>query len=248
VLDVQGKSKSNRANVQQFEENGGDNQLFEIISVEQLNVPPQSTTGVVGDIPRFTSIAQNLKDSDPVLVAEMPYPYFLVEDSLPHSTRIQQTPYYIMRKSQFWKKLYQEEFPAGQGVKRTAKYTIGMKQTESREMETTVAFSIGADFGLLFGEKFKGLLTASVERGLKTTESSSNETSASEEKADEVTFNTGSGLVLAKFALATVYSIHRADGVLVKGPWQVIDDKETRTERFPDVPITTLSIKPVVPD
>jgi hypothetical protein len=248
VLDVQGASKSDQAIVQQFEEHGKDNQLFEFIPAEPLNVPPPSTTGVVGDIPRFTSIEQTLEDSDPVLVAEMLYPYFLVEDTLPHSARIQQTPYYIMRKSQFWKKVYQEEFPAGQGVKQTSSYSVGMKQSESQQMEKTVNFTIGADFGLLFGEKMKGLLTLNVLRGLKTTKSISNETSTTKTRADEVTFTTGSGLVLAKFALANVYSIHRADGVLVKGPWQVIDDRETRTDRFPDDPQAELSFKTLVLD
>jgi hypothetical protein len=244
VLDVEGASTSNRANVLQFEEHGGDNQLFEIIGVEQLNVPPQSTTGVIGDIPRFTSMEQDLKDSAPVLVAEMLYPYFLVEDSLPNSTKIQQHPYYIMRKSQFWKKLYQQEFPAGQGVKQTAKYTVGMKQTEVEVMEKTIGFSIGSDVGLFFSEKLKGLFTVSVTGGLKVTKTSSNERSKSEEKIDEVTFSTGSGVVLAKFALANEYSIHRADDVLVQAPWQVIDDQQTRTEQFPNAP-TALSIKPI---
>ena len=106
VAEVSGKSTSNGANIHQWEWHGDSNQLWKAIEVESLTIPSVPTQPLP-DIPQLTSYADNLpEETTPVIVSYVLIPCIIVQDTWDDKTKMQNSPYYMLVKKQYWKKRY----------------------------------------------------------------------------------------------------------------------------------------------
>lgn len=243
VLDVKGRSTSNNALVHQFSKKQGtdaDNQLFKFEPVGTYQMPATSGIGQLPPVPTPTGIEDNLPgETASVVMGETLLPYFSVEETLPRDKQAQQTPYYRLQKLQLWTKVHQRVFS---GPAQTHTHTVanGMKKTHNEEMSKTTSLSIEVG-GAKYLPKLQPL-KLTVGRQLVVKESTSTETSSQTTVERQVSYAGGQPVLYAEYVLLSQFSLHRSDGVAVKGQWDATNSDEMRQVAFPSAGMQSLRV------
>ncbi|MCU5181925.1 toxin [Bacillus toyonensis] len=187
----------------------------------------------VGTRPGAPDYNNTLKDpneqlpqtSESVVVGASLIPCIMVNDSQTSDyTKIHNSPYYTLIKEEYWEKVFSTVVPAG--VTRNYTLKTGMTKVDQQRMTDTLSMSIGADFGLKFGDATASL-KASITKTLQT-EISTTETNI-DENSDSVTVTSAAGKTTGYtgYQLVTKYTLKRADGSVVSNPWIVKKPKNT---------------------
>ncbi|PGO63392.1 hypothetical protein CN980_27180 [Bacillus cereus] len=153
----------------------------------------------------------------------------MVADHIPVSQRIKESPYYILAKKQFWKRLWNDTFIPGEYLE--FKEITGMSTTEQQSMTQTTNISLQADFGFAFKALTLGL-GASISRSIEISRSTSNTEMSQFEDRRGYKNENNFKISWAKYALATEFILMRKDGT-VSGSWEAVDKKISRSISYP---------------
>lgn len=230
VMAVKNASMDNGADIVMW---GGvtPNHLWTFQPLGTFSLPATPTVGNLPDIPRFTGPGQNLPDTtNPVVTAYAYFPCIMVEDSWGVALKMNETPYYLLKKQEYWEKVFQQDIPAHSTFEKEE--ISGMRTTEQRTMERTVGITVGKDAGF----SFKGV-SASISRQvtaeLKVTYSVTTE-EMKEYKTKYVYDNpTGTNTSYAKYQRVVEYLLLRTNGTQISSVWTVKKENDTRVTTWP---------------
>jgi hypothetical protein len=221
VLDVFEASREDRVRVFQYHLTDGANQKFRFEVVGEYPLPAISQLGVLGSIPRATSIDDNLPAETPaVLIAEVRVPYFAVNDTLSKDMAVKISPYYLIRNEKFWNKKFDKVF---EGEGRTEKYSFVSGMTEQ------VSHAVEATFSVEKLMKYFNL-------NLTFKDSTTTTTTQTVTIEREYTYKGGAPLLFVGYALVDRFTMQRTDGTVISTPWDVTNGDIFHEEAFPNAP------------
>ncbi|AXY11317.1 hypothetical protein CUC43_32395 (plasmid) [Bacillus thuringiensis LM1212] len=191
--------------------------LPQLVPTKPLGGPPQYSAGPYEVLPDQT---------EAVTVSNAILPCILVNDgSVPPNVKIQQSPYYLMTKQQFWQKI--AFGTVAPNSKRIFSYKTGATAIDQKSMSDTLSITVGGDFGL----QFKGASASAkfeISRQIQTVISSTNESMT--EYGDSIEYDNSAGTTLkgvSLYQLVTRYAAYRTNGTSVSDPWTFLDNKST---------------------
>lgn len=235
VFDVRGSSTQVDTPIIEHEFRNTANQkfIFDRVKSFRVSVPQKQK---LPDLPILSSI----DDDAPAETARAKtgsalMPCIMVLDGLSLPRRMQESPYYILVKNQFWKRLWHDTFLPGEGLEQ--KETTGMAKTVQETMTQTTNISLQADFGFAFKALTLGIgasISRSIEISTSTTDTVMSETTTTRNYKNENNFK----IAWAKYALATEFILMRKNGTIA-GSWEAVDKTVTRSISYP--PTQTLS-------
>lgn len=230
VIGVSQGSTKDRAAIIQWT-SGVRDQLWTFPPLETFRLPAAPTVGTLPDIPRFTGPGQNLPDrSNPVVTANTYFPCIMVVDSWGVALKSNETPYYLMKKQEYWEKVFQQDIPAHGKIEKEEAF--GMRTTDQQTMEHTTGITVGRDAGF----SFKGAsasISRQVTNELKVTQSVTTEV-MQEYKTKYVYDNpTATNTSYAKYQRVVEYTLSRTNGTQISSVWTVKKENDTRTTTWP---------------
>ncbi|PEA01791.1 toxin [Bacillus cereus] len=202
------------------------NRTWYLQPVYQATLPQLVATKPIGSPPQYAGDPyQVLPDQSEVTnVSNALIPCILVNDgSLSDATKVQQSPYYLMIKQQFWQKA--AFGTVAPNSKRSFSFKTGSTSIDQKSMSDTLSITVGGDLGL----QFKGASASAkfeISRQIQTVVSSTNEQMS--EYTDTIEFDNSSGTTLkgiSIYQLVTRYALYRTNGSAVSDPWKFIDNK-----------------------
>lgn len=237
VLDVYDGSTGNDAPIIAYNYQGSANQKFTLEKSGSVSTKPP-TTGTLPPAPDFKTddINEELPDETPPVITHATYmPYFMVKDPYYNAQqKIKNSPYYILVRRQYWKKLTQRILAPSDSYKYTE--TTGVSRTDQTSMTETTEISIGADLGFMF-KGFSAGLSTSITKTLSVTESTS--TTESTETTREVGYTNPfkHQIAYAKYMLINEYYVTRSNGEMITSGdaayWKVPDPSRTVARIIP---------------
>ncbi|XLP22167.1 RICIN domain-containing protein [Bacillus toyonensis] len=233
VVDVDHGSTGNGANIQQYDYNGGANQQWSFQEVGPFELPTPIQTQSLPDVPQYTSADEGtLPDqTDPVITAYTLMPCITVNDNNWSSiTKITDSPYYMLTKTQYWKKIDSHTFAPNTKYTSTTEY--GMTQTDQESMTETISISVTADAGFSFG-KMSNSISTTVTNELQVSKSTTTELMTDLTTTEEISNPYKYEIKWTKYALVTQYDLKRTDGTSVTSSWTVIDKNEEQESYYP---------------
>ncbi|MDA1775357.1 RICIN domain-containing protein, partial [Bacillus cereus] len=163
--------------------------------VGSFTLPVSPELEELDEAPQYKSANDNLPESTPKrLTAWTLVPCIMVNDnSWSDATKINTSPYYILEKYQYWKRI--ENLSLVPGEKTSSSYTYGTTTHVQKSLEHTLGFTIGRDSGMNFSEGGMGItkdLKMQFHDELRMSISSSTEdmTSTTQTHDQENPFNT----------------------------------------------------------
>ncbi|OTW86911.1 hypothetical protein BK702_15025 [Bacillus thuringiensis serovar cameroun] len=232
VMDVAGKSKSNSAHLEQLDWYNESFQKWAFETIESI-VLPSVQTQPLPDAPQYTSAGDNnLPDqTDPVITDYTLMPCIMVNDNgWSPSNKITNTPYYMLTKTQYWKKIDSHTFAPNTIYTSSTEY--GMNQTDQESMTETTSISVTADAGFSFG-KMSSSISTTVTNELQVSKSTTTELMTDVTTTEEISNPYKYEIKWTKYALVTQYDLKRADGTSVTASWTVIDKNEEQESYYP---------------
>ncbi len=207
------------------------NHLWTFHPLETFNLPPAPTVEPLPDIPRFTGPGQNLPDlTKPVVTAYTYFPCIMIQDTWGVALKIKETPYYLLKKQEYWEKVFQQDIPAHGTFEKEE--ISGMRTTEQQTMERTVGITVGRDAGF----SFKGV-SASISRQvtaeLKVTYSVTTEMMQEYRTKYTYTNPTAINTSYAKYQRVVEYLLLRTNGTQISSVWTVKKENDTRITTWP---------------
>lgn len=204
-------------NAKDFNDRASSIVVYDQASFEGRLAASQASARQIGDHPRisgFDDPAKQLVETDSVLIGEALVPLQYIDDSeFADSTRALEFPFYILRREQFWKKLYSFDTPGTLDFTDEQSYQVGVIRKESTSTETTesISVTIGAELSIPIVKGLAPTLKGTIERKLQTTVVQVSETTNSEAVERTVTrsFVVGPRLYLAGWAIVDRYSVVR---------------------------------------
>ncbi|EOO12646.1 MULTISPECIES: RICIN domain-containing protein [Bacillus cereus group] len=231
VADVTGRSTSNSTHLEQYQWQNETFQQWSLEEVETIALPSVDTQELP-DPPQYTSLDDNLPDStDPVITAYTLMPCIMVDDNgWSAVSKINQGPYYMLTKTQYWKKIDSHTFaPSAQY---TSKTTYGMSEEDQESMTQTTSISVTADAGFSFG-KMSSSISGTVTNELQVSQSTTTDKMTTQENDETITNDHDYEVAWSLYALVTEYELKRADGTSVTSPWTVINKHDERESYYP---------------
>lgn len=237
VWDVMNGSTKDRTPIIPYNYSGSSNQKFKLELSGTASVkPPQ--LGTLPNAPDFRTNDLNeiLPDNTTPVITHATYlPYFMVKDPYYNAQqKMQNSPYYILVRRQYWEKITQRIVGAGESYK--FEQTTGVSRTDQTSMTETTEISIGADLGFMF-KGFSAGLSTSITKTLSVTKSTS--TTESTSKTETVTDSNPfmHTIARAKYMLINEYYVTRANGQLITSGdaayWKVPNPTQTVTRTIP---------------
>lgn len=194
--------------------------------VTDFNLPEKPQINELPGFPQLTASNRNkdLPDTSPVLTGWTLIPTPMVTDgSRTLQQRLQDAPYYILQKKQYWTKLFQITVHPNDDFHKTVKYE--QTDTEKTTMTSATGITVTKDAGFTFGLNAlsggSGSIKETVKNDLRVTESQSVQKRTETENKIEFTNNYGVDMDIAKYVLQTELTLYlpltedRADDVLV---------------------------------
>ncbi|SFQ92148.1 Insecticidal Crystal Toxin, P42 [Bacillus mycoides] len=236
VWDVTGGT-SNGSPIIPYDYHGASNQKFTLERSGSVSVT-KPTIGTLPPAPDFktTDLNEILPDNtEPVITHATYLPYFMVKDPYYNNQqKMQNSPYYILVRRQYWEKVTQRIVGAGESYKYEQK--TGVSRTDQTSMTETTEIAIGADMGFMF-KGFSVGLSTSITKTLSVTKSTS--TTESTEKTETVTDSNPfmHTIARAKYMLINEYYVTRANGEMITSGdaayWKVPNPSQTVTRTIP---------------
>ncbi|NKQ20509.1 RICIN domain-containing protein [Brevibacillus laterosporus] len=241
VADVAGKSKGNSAHLEQLDDQNESFQYWSFDEVESITLPSVETKPLP-IAPQYKSLNDYLPDStEPVVTAYTLLPCIMVNDNnWSADKKMQHSPYYMLTKTQYWKKIDSHTFAPHAQYTSETKY--GMSQTDQESMTRNTNISVKADAGFSFKAVSIGI-SKSVTKELQVSKSTTT-TQMTEQTNSETIANPNNYTVAwTKYALVTEYTLKRGDGIRVSDPWTVINKNDERESYWPlDAPLNKAQI------
>ena len=206
--------------------------------------------GEIGDPPRILSFEGPLPERSEVhLIAETLLPATVVHDDEFGDliVQVEQTPYYILRREQFWDRSGERGFSRYHAGKteevfqRTLRYLV--TNTSGRSSETAVRLEFGVNGG--YSRKSGGgpsislALSRKVSNELKTTEHQTEQIEKEQEYVYRQTFPVGDPFRLVAWTLVDRYTLMRTSRTPV-AVWEVALDNTSVVDGFPRPETTAL--------
>ncbi|MCD2338586.1 MULTISPECIES: RICIN domain-containing protein [Bacillus] len=237
VWDVKSGSTKDDTPIIPYNYSGASNQKFSLENSGTASVKPPE----LGDLPNSPDFKTNdlneiLPDNTTPVITHATYlPYFMVKDPYYNTQqKMQNSPYYILVRRQYWEKISQRIVGAGESYK--YEQTTGVARTDQISMTETTEIAIGADLGFMF-KGFSANLSTSITKTLSVTKSTS--TTESVSKTETVTDSNPFMYTIAraKYMLINEYYVTRANGQLITSGdatyWKVPNPNQTVTRTIP---------------
>ena len=226
--------------VVQWDDINQDNQQFKLVKRGNITVPSIAASSVDPfdiDFPGNAKI-QSLDDvppsaTQPVLVGETLIPFLFVNDGLQH-VQVKQSPYYIFRREQYWRREHYYKHNGGSAVTKTITLERGLTQNDAVTIETITSIQISANAGF----NYKGItatIAGQVSKSLKVSSTSSTTVMTKRTETISRTYPAGSEFAEAQWVLVDRYTILRTDKSQVI-EWEVLlndnvyEDKKVSVE------------------
>ncbi|MEC2866938.1 hypothetical protein BK767_01865 [Bacillus thuringiensis serovar kyushuensis] len=232
---IENGSKNNAALIVQYDQQSVGNGEWEFHPVESFTMPtlpelkPQPSSPVYSE---SGGEGQAMPDtSEKAVVAATLFPAVMVRNnSWSLSTQMRYSPYYILEKQQYWKKVVNLSFAPGES--KTTTYKYGMRETDQTTMHNTISMTVGMDSGVNIEgvtESMKGEITNSLE----ITESHTTELMKDYDETITISnpFQKQS-MQYAKYILTTEFVLKRTDGS-VADSWSMTDNNTVHTTSYP---------------
>lgn len=237
VLDVPKGSTSNDTGIIPYNYQGSANQKFTLEKSGSDSIKPP-TTGTLPPAPDFKTddINEELPDETPPVITHATYmPYFMVKDPYYNAQqKIKNSPYYILVRRQYWKKVTQRILAPSDKYDYTE--TTGVSRTDQTSMTETTEISIGADLGFMF-KGFSAGLSTSITKSLSVTKSTSNTESTETTRGVGYTNPFKHQIAYGKYMLINEYYVTRANGEMITSGdsayWKVPDPSRTVARIIP---------------
>lgn len=154
------------------------NQQWIFIQAGAFNLPKIPKLESLDQIPQYTNGTNILPESTPQkLVAWTLIPCIMINDNnWSTTTKLTISPYYILEKYQYWKRI--ENLSLAPGEQTNSSYTYGITNKTQISLKNTLGFTIGKDTGIKFKENQVGItqdLKIQFHEELKMTFSTSTE-------------------------------------------------------------------------
>jgi hypothetical protein len=112
---------------------------------------PKAQPFQIGDFPRMGPEGKETSDhTEPVLVGEALVNYRMVDDPDYTGRQAQDNPYYVLRREQFWSRLYRHGWPPHEEVTDTATWRVAMSKEQADSMEQATHMRVTAGCRLAF--------------------------------------------------------------------------------------------------
>ncbi|MCW5699726.1 MAG: hypothetical protein KIT00_07785, partial [Rhodospirillales bacterium] len=232
-------------NVRRWKRTGDADQRFKFEAWnarEKPKVVSGREPGQIGDVPRLKSVEDiPLETTEPSLIAETPLPATVVDDPDFSSklVQVERTPYYILRREQFWDRTGDRGFMIGHSgttedkTERSIRYLV--TNTQGRSSETTLGFQFSVKGGYsrkLPVSTVSVELSTTISQQIKTREHSEQQTQKEDLFVYTRTFPKGPPIKIVGWTLVDRYSIVRMDGTLI-AQWEVALSNNTIVDGFP---------------
>lgn len=169
---------------------------------EMLKVENFNGDGVLDVTPPRVAAAQ--------LVA---FPF--VKDTYTRGRQMRETPYYLLTRRCFWKKVQSCEYPAAGAKVETLEWEVGLKQTDMSELEKSLLVKVGAKMTYAATEGLGGEISFAREEGERWTRRTGVERYENVKGHHSVSYDDGQRVLLVVWALVSQYTLQRANGEVV---------------------------------
>jgi hypothetical protein len=153
-----------------------------------------------------------VETTPPRVVATELIPFPFVQESYTHGRQMRETPYYLMTRRCFWKKVKSREFPAAGEKEEELTWEVGLEETESSAVETSLLVKIGAKASYKAEAGLAGELSFAQENGEKWTKRSEVERYEKQTGRHLAKYAAGNRVLVVVWALANRYTLTRANG------------------------------------
>lgn len=220
---------------------GQENQQFSFEPVSDIpfGMPPTisgAAPGQIGDVPRIDSYSSTPPlMTTPVLIGEGPIPFLFVR-TLDRDYQVRNTPYYTMRREQYWKRVEMGEKPADASQSWTYMARYGMSRSESITIESTYAFNFKMTGELTFtNEGLKQTLGSTLETQNKVVTTLVSSSTYTEERTEQMSFSIPVGVRVrwAAWHLVDRYSVIEMDGRDVVDQWELVYRDQRVVDAYP---------------
>ena len=174
---------------------------------------------------------QVVEKTPPRVVATRLIAFPFVNDNYTLGRRMRETPYYLLTRSCFWKKVKSKEYPAAGDKEEELTWEVGFKEKETSELEQTLKITIGAkatyktEFGL------GGELSFAEERGETWTRRSEVERYEKDTGRYKVNYKDGDRVLVVIWALVNRYTLTRTNGDVI-GEVEFIEKDDSITRSY----------------
>ncbi|MCC6082998.1 RICIN domain-containing protein [Bacillus thuringiensis] len=231
VLAVNSNSKDDNAYLVQYKDYIQDSELWTFKEMETISLPSKEI-GVLPDVPQYTSLNDNLPDyTDSVITSYTLIPCIMIDDTWSLPDKIKDTPYYIMYKKQYWKKIDAHTFAPGASYESKTQY--GMSETDQDSMTNTTGITVTADAGFSFSH-LTSSISKTVTQELQVSQSTTTDKMVTQENDEIIPNNNDYEVAWSLYALVNEYYLERADGTIIgDSPWTVINKNDERESYYP---------------
>lgn len=212
-------------------------------------IPGNYEPGQIPEIPRLQDFEHHPPmQSASYLIAETCIPAVLVHDpGYPDIVvRVQQSPYYILRREQYWDRtrctaqdpcLYEHDGHTTKHYKTVITY--GYSEQHSRTMEDKLGLKMSADATIVLTPRVKTTIGLTLTKELRLQESAASEYHSSVEYTAELDIPAEHFLV-CNWVLVNAYTLYRMDRGAPVDSWQVVQSGEMISDGYPrPLPATT---------
>jgi hypothetical protein len=234
-------------NILRWERSGGKDQMFKLEPWRPAKKPPlekgETGPGEIGDTPRIVSFEGDLPAQSEVhLISETHLPATVVQDAefSDVTVQVERTPYYILRREQFWDRSGDRGFSRYHAGKteevfeRTFRYLV--TNTAGRSSETVLGLEFGVKGGYSRMSKSAGSisleLSTKISRELKTTEYQEGTIERELSYLYRQTFPVGEPFRLVAWTLVDRYTVMRTERTPI-AVWEVALDNTSVVDGFP---------------
>lgn len=246
ALEVKNGSLENKALIVQNPITNNIKQKFRIKDIDSIFIEGNDIKSLNDiEFPNLTDYNTVLPtQTEGVITSETLIPYFCVKDnSVDSNTQINQTPYYILAKKQYWKLLYNVQFSGAYNESKEVSYTAGMSTQKNMELSKTLNISVGSDFGFSF-EGATASISNKIDYELKVSVSKTEEKMAeitATEKVETSESRKGKQFTFAKWCLVDEYILTNALGHVVNR-WKIENNKILKEDVYPPSKLSTDSL------
>jgi Insecticidal Crystal Toxin, P42/Ricin-type beta-trefoil lectin domain-like len=224
-LAVYERSTDNDALIVQWDYINQDNHQFKLVERGNISLPtitPSSITPFDIDFPATVKI-QSLDDvppaqTSPVLVGETLLPFLFIKDGLP-KVQVKDSPYYIFRREQYWKRDYYYHHNGASSLTKEISVERGLTQNDAHTIESVTGIQVSPKAEFAFTDITLGI-SGQISYSLKVTTTTS--TTSMEKTVEKFsrTYPAGEEVAEAIWSFRDHYTIFRPDGSKVT-EWEI---------------------------
>jgi len=172
-----------------------------------------------------------VEETPPRVVSTQLIPFPFVHDTYTLGRRMRETPYYLLTRRCFWKKVKSQEFPAAGKKEQELTWEIGFKKKETSELEQTLKITVGAKMSYKAEVGIGGELSFAVEHGEKWTRRSEVERYETQTGRYKVNYEDGDHVLVVVWALVNRYTLTRTNSEAI-GEIEFIEKDDSITRSY----------------